>query len=159
LVLSLDDPFAIPAFARQHVKAAVNILLNANSESSALLALAGELGPTGAHRYGARELIASVQARFPEFAPYWGTGVGLRLQRVDSDICGRVQRRLRGAGIACLSLHDSFIASACYRAELDAVMASEFDRACEHLRRRPLPQDRRAARQLTDSSKKSRPTV
>jgi hypothetical protein len=139
------DPFSIPGVERRHAKLAFHVMLNASAESSALRALGGELDSAGAHPYAA-ELAAAVRARFPEFAPYWSTGVGLRLQRVDSDICAAVQRRLRGSGIACLSLHDSFIAPARHRAELDAVMTPEFDRACDRLRRRSLPHRRRAAR-------------
>ena len=149
VTLPLDDPgfdpFAIPGVERGHAKLAFHVMLNASAESSALRALGGELDSAGAHPYAA-ELAAAVRARFPGFAPYWSTGVGLRLQRVDSDICAAVQRRLRGSGIACLSLHDSFIAPMRHRAELDTVMASEFDRACDRLRRRPLPHGRGAAR-------------
>lgn len=99
-------------------------------------ALTGEFlaehGTTAADH--ARAVMTAVEAHFPALAPYWSTGVGLRLQNLDADICARVQRKLRQRGIPCLSVHDSFVAPASEGLALQVVMDEAFDDACERLR-------------------------
>ena len=46
---------------------------------------------------------------FRQLAPLWFNDVGLRLQKIDADMCACVQADLRKRGIAVLSVHDSFI--------------------------------------------------
>ena len=106
------------------------MLVNASSDRQARRALVGELGSkygsTTCERVGG--LIAAMRTRWPGFAASWFTGIGRRLQNIDSDICARVQRRLRHAGIPCLSVHDSFIVPASHSEQLRSTMDNEFSK-------------------------------
>jgi hypothetical protein len=50
-----------------------------------------------------------IVSSFPEFKHHFGSGVGLRLQRKDSDLAETVMLRFAAMGYACLPVHDSFI--------------------------------------------------
>lgn len=144
LRLPFDDPdfdfYRLEPFGRDEVKAAVNVLLNApkpRSARGALIQALQELGaPDAAMR--AKSLGKAVRAAWPQLAPYWGSGVGLRLQRIDSDICTRVQAELRAQGIPTLSIHDSFIVPVAERRSLQAAMETAMEDACNDLGRQPI---------------------
>jgi hypothetical protein len=118
---------------RGEVKLAINIMLNASNwhiAHGALLGrLAGEHGPSALERVS--QLRKAVKARFPSLAPFWNTGYGLKLQNIDASICMKVQRRLREQGIACLSVHDSFIVPATKGGRLRTLMEEEFLNTCQ----------------------------
>jgi hypothetical protein len=142
VTLPFDDPafdaYGISGIERSLTKVAFNILINADSEQAARQALALELRSTDPAGSSAAELLALIRASFPALAPYWHTGIGLRLQNVDAEICARVQRSLRRRGIPCLSIHDSFVVPRQAQTDLLDTMAVELKRACEHLQRRGL---------------------
>lgn len=95
LQLPFDDPdfdfYGLASFDRAEVKVAVQVLLNAPTPRSAQGALIQGLHEAGCSDAAARakSLSKAVRAAWPQLAPYWGTGVGLRLQRIDADICTR----------------------------------------------------------------------
>jgi hypothetical protein len=126
------DPYTIAALPRRDVKRAFNILLNAGDERRAIAALARELAEQGtaAPFSHARRLAEAVRSRFPGLERVWCTGIGLRLQCVDAEICARVQRRLRRGGVPVLSIHDSFVVATPSAALLNEVMHDELERAC-----------------------------
>lgn len=139
-----DDPefdfYRLPPFDRGEVKSAVKVLLNAGSPRSARGALITELldeGIPGAASR-AKSLCKAVPAAWPELAPYWGSGIGLRLQRIDADICARVQAELRAQGVPVLSIHDGFIVPVAARRSLQTVMDAAIADACADLRDHPL---------------------
>jgi hypothetical protein len=122
---------------RDEVKLALNIMLNASNWHVARGALLGRLGVHGpAALARASQLRKAVKARFPALARFWNTGYGLKLQNIDASICMKVQRRLREHGIACLSVHDSFIVPARDSSQLRDLMGEEFANACRRLRLR-----------------------
>lgn len=129
------DPFKVPGIARRKLKLAFNIMLNADSEVSARRAIVRELVTEALARpYDeAALLMEDVKSCFPGFERFWCSGVGLRLQNIDADICARVQRRLRRQDIPALSIHDSFIVPVPTRAVLQAGMDEEMARACRRL--------------------------
>jgi hypothetical protein len=94
--------------------------------------LTGEHGPAALERV--RALRKAVKAGFPALARFWNTGYGLKLQNIDASICMNVQRRLREHGIACLSVHDSFIVPRTEGGRLRALMEEEFAKTCRRLR-------------------------
>jgi hypothetical protein len=105
------DLYSIEGFDRDVVKLAVLIMANAGSVRSARRALALKLisePPENRWREAAR-ILTAVQAHFPALTPLWCSGVGLRLQRADSELCGQIQREMRAQGLPTLSVHDSFI--------------------------------------------------
>jgi hypothetical protein len=90
-----SDPYVLSGFPRDEVKAAVNIMLNANNWHSAR----GAFIERYEQRYGALAaarragaIRAALNARYPALAPYWNSGYGLVLQGIDADICRRLQR-------------------------------------------------------------------
>lgn len=65
-----------------------------------------------------REFIAKVKTKHAPISEYFGTGEGVKLQKIDSDIAARIILRLCRKGIGCLPLHDSFIVEAQNEQEL-----------------------------------------
>lgn len=123
--LGAQDFYLIPGFPRKDGKVAVNTLINATKgERSAALALAEGFRELHREPYPyAMKLIEAIKSTHPRFAEFWGTGVGCFLQRVDSDMCAAVQRRMRKLGEPVLSVHDSFIAKDADAPRLHEVMA------------------------------------
>jgi len=116
-----SSPYEIRGLKRDEAKAAINILLNAPTEKSAVLALAEKFGGNTARRR-ARECIDAVAAHHQRLADAFGRSEGLRLMRRDADIAEAVVRRLGGQGIPCLPIHDSFLVPVQNEADLDAAM-------------------------------------
>ena len=86
----------------------MNTLINADDELSAMQSIAGSIGGSGALGK-ARTLIEQIKSKHSAIADAFGTGAGLRLMRVDSDMAETVLLRLIGRGIVGLPIHDSFI--------------------------------------------------
>lgn len=59
-------------------------------------------------------------------AQHFYSGIGLKLQRIDSDIAEKVLLHFTGQGIPILPLHDSFLMHDGYQAELEDVMQRAF---------------------------------
>jgi hypothetical protein len=73
---------------------------------------------------------AYLRAFIDQLAPvahWFGTGVGLQLQREDSDLAIGVLERLLDAGIVALPVHDSFIVQARHEDRLETVMRKIFE--------------------------------
>ncbi len=56
-----------------------------------------------------KELREQIIATQPFLAPWLHSGVGIKLQYIDSEIAERVMLKLAAKGIVCLPVHDSFI--------------------------------------------------
>lgn len=65
---------------------------------------------------------------FPEFQKYFGSGIGLELQRKDSDLAEAVMLRFAESGHACLPVHDSFIVHHALQGDLDQEMQRAFEK-------------------------------
>ena len=108
---------------RDMVKAAFNAMLN----SPKLLRQA----PAGVKpsKFGLKwaEVSEAIIAFHEPIAHHFYTGVGLRLQRLDSDIAEKVLLHFARSGIAVLPLHDSFLMHNGYEPSLDPVMRSAFE--------------------------------
>ena len=63
---------------------------------------------------------------YPEFETHFGSGVGLRLQRKDSDLAEAVMLRFSKMGYACLPVHDSFIVHHGLQDDLTEAMQAVF---------------------------------
>jgi hypothetical protein len=74
----------------------------------------------------AKRILNTVQRHFAVLEPIWCSGIGLRLQRTDSDMCAVIQRRLRAQGLPVLSIHDSFISWARVEPQLRIAMQEAF---------------------------------
>lgn len=123
------DFYAVGRFSRAECKLAFNVLLNADSRAGALTALRNDMD-----QQRAGKLITAFEDGYPRLAPYWFSGVGLRLQRIDAEICGAVLRRLREAGIPALAVHDSFVSAVCHQGALLEAMDDSMDWELRRLR-------------------------
>jgi hypothetical protein len=133
--LGAGDPYEGLGLPRNEVKLAVNVMLNASTWSSARGALIARLTDRYGPSVGSQvdRLRTAIQKRFPTLDPFWNTGYGLTLQRIDANICERLQRRLRGHGVPALSVHDSFVVPQFAGEFTTRVMREEFDRARHRL--------------------------
>ena len=136
------------AWTRDLVKRAFNTLVNADTPTAArsrnafeladhhgdnVLVAAAEAGPKPARhaawhtigqRYGneAARLIAMIHAFHAPIARYFASGIGVRLQFVDSQMAAAVTKRLARQGIRSLPEHDEHYAAAKYESRLREAM-------------------------------------
>ena len=123
---SIDgDAYTIEGWNRPLVKGATNTLINANDELSAMQSIAQSIGGEGAFDK-TRKLTGQIKAKHPGIADSFGTGAGLRLMRLDSDMAESVQLKLLGRGIVGLPIHDSFIVEERHAGVLEEIMDKVF---------------------------------
>ena len=108
---------------RDMVKASFNAMLNSPKPL--------KQAPSGVRpgKIGLRwaDVSEAVMAFHEPIAHHFYTGVGLRLQRMDSDIAEKVLLHFAHKGIAILPLHDSFMMHHGYETSLEPVMSSAFE--------------------------------
>jgi hypothetical protein len=117
-----EDPYAEVDAPRELVKRAMMALLNMENGTNRPPAWfkVEEAGMRW------RDLFARITTGLPRIVPYIGTGIGLKLQRVDSDLAEAVMLHFAEQGIPCLSIHDSFIVQQRHAKELEAVMKAVY---------------------------------
>lgn len=103
-----EDAYTLKGWERGHCKRAFNIAVNANCYRAAVGALAQEIGDAGSFSKSAA-LIDEIKIRHAPIAKKFHSGLGVKLQRADSDIAIEVCSGLRQKGIVALPVHDSFI--------------------------------------------------
>ncbi|PAP97799.1 hypothetical protein CIT25_35010 [Mesorhizobium mediterraneum] len=81
--------------------------------------------PEGISWKGLQEAIL---ARHKAIAEFFGSGEGIRLQRLDSDIAEEVIMTMMDKGIPVLPIHDSFIVAEGHAEELSATMVNAYQR-------------------------------
>lgn len=122
------DPYSLvprvdgDAALRKHAKITFLALLNANS----LRTTEPRHFDTEAHGMTAKAFRKTVRDAFPMLPGVFGTGIGLRLQREDSDLAERVMMHFVDRGVPVLPIHDSFIVAAGHQASLTRVMKEVF---------------------------------
>lgn len=72
------------------------------------------------------ELRDAIENRHPQIAHYFGTGIGGKLQKADSELAERVMLHFAEMNVPCLPIHDSFIIHHGYETELRDVMNATF---------------------------------
>jgi hypothetical protein len=122
------DPYAVNGFDRRILKLAFNMGLNAESKSSAEGALRRTLREMGAEEPDATatRYIDGLRPAIPSLADDLYTGVGLKLQRQDSEIAARIMARFVNAEKPILVMHDSFLVTEKDEVELRVAMIEEF---------------------------------
>lgn len=75
-----------------------------------------------------KELQNAVHQRHQPIADYFGSGEGIRLQRLDADIAEDVIMGLLGKGIVALPIHDSFIVAEGNVDDLSSAMLAAYER-------------------------------
>lgn len=74
------------------------------------------------------ELDRRIRSRLKPVAQFFGTGIGIELQFLDSEIAIGILVGLAKQGIPCLPIHDSFIVQAHHELRLVQLMQQEFNR-------------------------------
>lgn len=108
---------------RKLVKTTFNALLNADSVEGIGKIKKYDETLTGRNWDDFKRFIVE---SYPECADQFGTGAGLRLQRMDSDLAEAVMLRFADKGYACLPVHDSFIVHHAMRDVLEETMKAVF---------------------------------
>lgn len=108
---------------RKLVKKYINAILN--DEHNKFRLTHDELCTLG---ISSNELHARVVRRHTKIAKHFNTGVGLRLQFVESEIAQNVMMSFLQDGEACLPIHDSFIVRHQQIEKLEYVMQESFQR-------------------------------
>ena len=111
------------AVERQLVKRTFNALLNANSVKG-INEIEGYSSEITERPWD--DFKHYIVNSYPEFQQYFGSGVGLKLQRKDSDLAEAVMLRFAAMNYACLPVHDSFIVHHGLERELIDIMLEEF---------------------------------
>ncbi|MGB7241774.1 MAG: hypothetical protein WBC93_06795 [Sulfitobacter sp.] len=125
-----DDPYercltkARNKAERRLVKQTFNALLNAGSVVGINEIEGYNTALTGREWEGFKRFIVS---NYPEFKSHFGSGVGLRLQRRDSDLAEAVMLKFAKMGYACLPVHDSFIVHHALQDDLTGAMQAAFE--------------------------------
>ena len=125
-----DDPYercltkADDKSERKLVKQTFNALLNADSVDRI-----GEIEGYSPEITGRSwdDFKWYIVSKYPEFRQHFGSGVGLCLQRKDSDLAEKVMLRFAAMRYACLPVHDSFIVHHGLQDELDEIMRETFE--------------------------------
>lgn len=121
------DAYTLAGWDRKLCKIAFNVLLNAANYFQAYGAI---LPYVDGCEVAARDLIADIKAKHPAVRAYFHSGVGLRLQNLDSEMCRFVLSEMSvKRGIVVLPVHDSFIVPEGAREDLVRTMKIAFDRA------------------------------
>lgn len=126
-----DDPYercmerlnVSSSMVRKLVKQTFNALLNADHVSDLQEVEGYSDGKLNIAWQDFKKLIVGC---YPEFKSYFGTGIGVRLQRHDSDLAEAVMLKFAKEGYACLPVHDSFIVHHEMQNELKKAMHLEF---------------------------------
>ena len=107
---------------RKHAKTTLLALLNADREGTA----EPRHFDTQAHGMTAEDFRQSVKHAFPMLPGIFGTGIGLRLQREDSDLAERIMLHFADQNVPVLPVHDSFIVAAEHHVALIRAMKAVF---------------------------------
>ena len=107
-------------------------MICASGELSAIRAMNVELRNAGIEDpyQQAKKTLATMSEELPKLRQFFFSGIGLRLQNIDAEICANVQRYCRADGIPCLSIHDGFRVMAAHESVLVDLMEEEMKKAC-----------------------------
>ncbi len=144
-----SDPYGMPVTGipahetRGVVKVAFNILLNASTEAKAVHAIRKEYPQ---YSKTVKEIIAAIKRTHQRIAHHLHSGVGLELQRLDSDILQNIMLMMaREYGVLVLPVHDSFIVRTGYDDEMRDAMEQCYKRAFPNSSVQPILRDSKVA--------------
>lgn len=129
-----DDPYIIPPYVaayRSVFKLMLNCGINAVSPEAAMHAVRGEISRNQQLCHKFRDCLydrwlkdawEAMCQHHASIAKHLGTGAGLRLQRLDSDMAEHIMLELSEKDIPVLCIHDSFIVPNIHELALYAAM-------------------------------------
>ena len=127
------DLYALPSINscfRPVIKKAVNIAINAETETSAMQAIRVEISEfedkTGLVSPRPKVILKALKEAHNPIQKYLCSGYGVRLQYLDSSIAEQIMVSLAEDDICCLCIHDSFIVTKEYQDRLNDLMVSKF---------------------------------
>jgi hypothetical protein len=109
-------------YKRGIIKKALLTMLNAKTRRSAVGAIQDNLTKSKEKGYKAGSIYDDVSSCHNQIADKFGSGSGVRLQNIDSNIALNVMYHFAEKGVLCLCIHDSFIVECHYEEELREVM-------------------------------------
>ena len=121
------DPYTIQGYEdrRNVIKVAFNIILNAETKEKAINAIS-KGDKLNISKKTALEIYQQLEVQHPLIKKYFGSGEGVRLQYIDSQIAERVMVNLARDNIVALPVHDSFIVRKSHRLDLQIEMNNVF---------------------------------
>ncbi len=128
------DAYDIDGFRDQRLacKRALNIMLNARDYGKAVGAVREHVA-SGTYEE-AKELVEAVKIKHADISHYFFSDVGLKLQRMDADMCQQVLNEMTvKRGETVMPIHDSFIVRASGADELVRVMADVFTKCTANI--------------------------
>ena len=120
------DAYGINGWRRPLVKQAMNTLINASTQLSAKRSIANAIRGHGAFDT-AQALTDIIMKKHHRIAASFGSGAGLRLMKINSEMAESIQLKLIERGIVSLSIHDSFIVKERHAGVLDELMTQVLD--------------------------------
>ena len=123
-----ENCYEIDNWPRELVKLAFLILLNAQTESSAIRAIANTAEMAARHSdfsdalLSSKRLVAAIKQRHQAISRFFHSDAGAKLMRIDSDMAEIVMTKLNSQGIAALPIHDSFLVQAKHAENLREAM-------------------------------------
>lgn len=112
---------------RDLVKTALNVLINSKSRKQAVGVLTHEMRNSESRRYTCPDhLLDEMYQVFHQISEYFLTGIGRKLQKIDSDIAVSVKLAMSEIGKLCVGCHDSFITKRVDREILMRIMSDTY---------------------------------
>ena len=131
-----DDPYVIGSSnekERKLYKIVQLVAINAANEKEAIQAIRKEFRQNGIVYDLTDKAIGTLLETFAKthtpISKYLNTGIGLRLQNLDSIITEAILTKLTREGVACLPVHDSYIVEERYKELLLEKMNEEYEKA------------------------------
>jgi len=127
----IGDPYVIrtdSASMRPLCKVIVLVALNAESPKKAVAAIRKKMNfdPTLPKVKNLDQCVSDFVSFHARVSEYFFTGIGLRLQNIDSQIAERVMLELTSKSIPVLPIHDSFICAKQHRKLLEESMVRHY---------------------------------
>jgi len=130
------DAYTLEGWDRKLCKRAFNIVVNAETYHAAKGALVPHMN--GDDRKAAA-LIREMKRRHAPIARHFHSGIGIRLQYLDSEMAKAVLSKLTvKGGIAVLPIHDGFIVREEHRQDLFAAMEDAFSQLVARIGKTPV---------------------
>ena len=129
---------------RNFLKTVMLIRINTESDEHAIRAIQGLINQREIEKpsevYSLKDLIKAFMEKHGPIRDLFDNDTGLKLQRLDSDICEAVLMDFYAKDIPVLSVHDSFIISKNYESELaqamERVFSNKFNKKCDISKKR-----------------------
>lgn len=133
-----DDPYHLEAIAAfetekgyppRHFREAIKDLTQAringaNREKDMMCELKD--GVTFSPQFTREKVTAMIEAKHKAIGDAFGSGEGIRLQRMDSELALNIVTELMEQGISALPIHDSFIVQECHKERLFQEMNDKY---------------------------------